>query len=764
MIKPNRVCNKYLRLVIFSLAALCVSYFVYAFFPISDIDPGRRIPLGVRKENGALYVEGEVLIKFRRGVKRNIVDSIADSNLSTVITRYSALTKQDACEYAHFKSKFKTTLQMTEEFKKLAEVSAVSPNYLQHVDDTVPNDENWDYLWGLHNTGQFGATPDVDIDAPEAWDINVGSSSVIIGVIDTGIDYNHPDLIPNLWVNPGEIADGIDNDGNGYTDDIFGINAIANNGDPIDEHSHGTHVSGTIGAAGNNSLGVAGVNWHVKMIAAKFIDASGWGEDADAIECIDYLLDLKTTYGQNIVAVNASFGGGDYDPVMESAINALGTAGIVFCAAAGNDYMDNDVSPHYPSSYTCANIISVTAVDYLGYQNFNYGKTSVDLAAPGTDILSTYPGLYYPKAGDIFFDDMESGAGKWTTGGINNSWAITTEQELFVNPDFPVPSPPHFWSDSPGAYYLPDTDSWLMTATDIDLSGYVGQDIFIGFGSAMLFEPGIDHAYVEVSGDSGGTWHSLMDYSEYPIYWYIPLNCTIPDFVKTDKFRFRFHLVTDFSWEWPGWLIDDVGIGTVNFYGYEYKMGTSMATPHVTGAVALMAAQYPSESVAERIARILDNVTPLPSLIDTCVTEGMLNLYQSLMANPSPEINVRRGSRNFLDGSLNELGTISLDKIIGKDIVITVENLGTAELNLTGSPDKVTLSGPEAKYFIVTKQPGTPVPQGGSTNFKIRTVKVTAPNLPVGWQKNLQIDITIPNDDADENSYTFTLKAKVVKK
>jgi hypothetical protein len=285
---------------------------------------------------------------------------------------------------------------------------------------------------------------------------------------------------------------------------------------------------------------------------------------------------FKTTYGQNIVAANASFGGGEYDPVLESAIDAMGTAGIIFCAAAGNDWSDNDVIPHYPSSSPCPNIIAVTAVDYMGWQNFNFGATSVDLGAPGVEILSTIPAVYSPQSGDIFFDDMESGAGNWVTGGINNSWAITTDQEIFENPLYPVPSPPHFWSDSPGGLYLADTDSWLMNASDIDLTALVGQSLYLDFGSAEALEPffPVDHGYVEVSGDGGGTWLTIMDFVQAAYYWYMPWNALIPDSVKTVNFRFRFRLVTDFQDEFNGWLIDDVGIGTTDFYGYGYKSGT----------------------------------------------------------------------------------------------------------------------------------------------------------------------------------------------
>ncbi|MCB0252052.1 MAG: S8 family serine peptidase, partial [Anaerolineae bacterium] len=176
-------------------------------------------------------------------------------------------------------------------------VAYAEPNYLLSV-DTTPNDPGYSGMWGLDNNGQTGGTPDADIDAPEAWSIETGDGSVVVGIIDTGIDVDHPDLVDNLWTNPGEIAgNGIDDDSNGYVDDVHGINAITGTGNPDDDHGHGTHTAGTIGATGNNGTQVVGVAWDVQLMACKFLDASGSGSTADAIECVQYttLMGAKLT-------------------------------------------------------------------------------------------------------------------------------------------------------------------------------------------------------------------------------------------------------------------------------------------------------------------------------------------------------------------------------------------------------------------------------------------------------------------------------------
>lgn len=289
--------------------------------------------------------------------------------------------------------------------KQLSRHSAIEiaePNYLLHAIENsnvvIPNDPRFTELWGMNNTGAGGGVNDADIDAPEAWDLTKGSKDVIVGVIDTGTDYNHPDLAANIWTNPNEIAgNGIDDDNNGVIDDIHGFSAVNNNGNPMDGQGHGTHVSGTIGASGDNATGVVGVNWNVTMIPCQFLGADGSGTTAGAIACINYFKNLKQNHGVNVRLTSNSWGGGGFSQALSDAIQAGNNAGILFIAAAGNDADNSDVTPHYPSAYNLPGIISVASTDRAdNLSSFStYGAVSVDLGAPGSAILSTTPNNTY---------------------------------------------------------------------------------------------------------------------------------------------------------------------------------------------------------------------------------------------------------------------------------------------------------------------------------------------------------------------------------
>jgi len=617
-----------------------------AEIPASSLHPQRQSTAKMAKK-APKYKEGEVIVKFKKNIQMSQAKALTHSMNLNVAKEFKTLSKVKKKAYMLIRSKSLSTEELISKLRSDPNVESVEPNYI-YKPLKVPNDPKFGKLWGQHNTGQTingtNGTEDADVDAPEAWDISTGSDTVVIAVIDTGVDYLHEDLAANMWKNPNEIPDnGIDDDGNGYVDDVYGIDAANNSGDPMDvvaeDGGHGTHVSGTIAAVGNNGKGVVGVSWNTRIMALKFLSTvDGGSTTSGAIECLEYVIAQKNA-GVNIVATNNSWGGGGFETALKDAIQSTNNLGILFIAAAGNDEEDNDVTPHYPSSYDLPGIISVAATDQddelvstrKHYYGSNYGASSVDLAAPGINILSSIPRQYTPKSGDIFFDDMESGIGKWITGGTNNTWAISDNQEDFENSSFPVPSPTHFLSDSPGVDYSPNTNSWVKLKDDIDLSGYgAGSHVYVGIGSAMYIEGNYDHATVEVSGDGGSTWKTLFDFSGYARYWQNPYTFEIPDSVKTAHFSLRFRLNSDDSYQYPGWLIDNIGIGTEASSQYAYYGGTSMATPQVTGAVAVLASIYTGDSIARRKARILDSVDTLASLNGKVSTGGRLNLKSAI--------------------------------------------------------------------------------------------------------------------------------------
>ena len=261
------------------------------------------------------------------------------------------------------------------------EVAAFEQDAVRQIEST-PNDTSLNQLWGMSK-----------IDAYSAWNLTTGGSGanrVVVAVIDTGADYTHPDLAANIWNNPNAGKDG-------FVGDFHGYDFANNDGNPMDDNGHGTHVAGTIGAVGNNGLGVAGVNWAVSIMPLKFMTATGSGYLSDAIRAINYTTMERTQYGVNVRVINASWGGGGFSAAMQSAIQAAGNAGILFVAAAGNDAANNDAVPHYPAGYNSTNVIAVAATDQNDrLASFScYGATTVDLAAPGVSIYSTVPGNRY---------------------------------------------------------------------------------------------------------------------------------------------------------------------------------------------------------------------------------------------------------------------------------------------------------------------------------------------------------------------------------
>ena len=288
----------------------------------------------------------------------------------------------------------------------------------------VPNDPGFSQEWGLDNTGQSGGTPGADISAAPAWDITTGSSSVVIGIVDTGVDYNHPDLAPNMWTNPGEIAgNGKDDDGNGFVDDVHGYDFADNDSDPGPGSGHGTHVAGIAAGAGNNGTGATGTAWHASIMALKTFSDDGSGYISDSVSALNYAAMMRRTYGVNVRVTNNSWVTDQYVSSLRTALKADGDAGILTVAAAGNGSYNVDASPLYPAAYDLNTIISVAGTDrYDNLADFSvWGPNTVDLAAPAANIYGPIPGTGYNSGSGVSY------AAPFVTGVVALAWSAAPD-------------------------------------------------------------------------------------------------------------------------------------------------------------------------------------------------------------------------------------------------------------------------------------------------------------------------------------------------
>ena len=613
----------------------------------AELEPkiGESLSLLTATSDRPLYKPGSIIVRFKPDIASSPVRLAQASNAAhtqlgaTVTTDYSniglpgmqALHLPDGVSVA----------EAVQIYSRNPNVLYAEPNYYYYVDivpdevhsqnlpaedgaERIPNDPEFGKLWGLHNTGQVisgrTGTVDADIDAPEAWSITTGSPDVIIAVIDTGVMYTHPDLAANIWKNPGEIpGNGIDDDHNGYIDDVYGWNFYDDNNDPNDLDGHGTHCAGTIAGVGNNTEGVAGVMWNAKIMSLQFLSPDGPGDTADAILAIQY----ATMMGADIIS--CSWGGGGYSQALKDAIDA--SPALVVCAA-GNDGMDNDAKPSYPSSYTSANILAVAAsnnIEQLASFS-NIGATSVDVVAPGETIYSTY--ITHPRV-TAFYDPMDS-LNAWNADA---PWGLNTTHYV---------SPPSSADDSPGGNYAPNTYAWLTTKNPIDLRGLQGTTLT--FAARWELETGSDVLHVVSSpddydyythgyltGSSDGEWGSI----------------TVPfDMYDGSQVYIGFLLQTDDTVQKDGVLIDDIRITVIEpgsvTAGYGYLSGTSMATPHVSGVAGLIRSINTSLSATEIKDAIINTVDKKPAYTGKVVSGGRVNAYSALNAvtpviEPAPQ-------------------------------------------------------------------------------------------------------------------------------
>jgi subtilisin family serine protease len=372
------------------LLALTALGFAVASLPLAQAH-AVHVPsqAGARRQSDVHpYREAELLVRFHHDATSVAVGSAHGRVRATVAQRFDSIPGLQLVRLPAGTA----VDEAMRSYRALGAVRYAEPNYVVTA-LAVPNDPLFGQLWGLHNTGQAGGKADEDIDAPEAWNLATGSSNVVVAILDTGLDYEHVDLAANVFINAADCnGDGVDDDGNGYVDDCYGIDFFNEDSDPWDDNGHGTHVAGTIGATGNNGIGVTGVNWSVRLLPCKFLDYFGRGFVSDAIRCLDYVKAMKDR-GENVIATNNSWGGPAFSQALQDAIDAQLDSGILFVAAAGNDASDIDGGPFFPASYDLPNVISVAATTRSGSLApfSNYGQRSVHLGAPGHEILSTTP-------------------------------------------------------------------------------------------------------------------------------------------------------------------------------------------------------------------------------------------------------------------------------------------------------------------------------------------------------------------------------------
>jgi subtilisin family serine protease len=627
-------------------------------------DRGKSV---VPRDGGAKFVPGEFLIRFREGVD--------DGEKDKALKEHGARKKKRLPVPGLFLARLERPGNVEAVIRALSrrpDVLYAEPNWIYRPTAT-PNDPYFGELWGLHQPAN-----DADIDAPEAWDITTGNTDIVVAVVDTGVAYDHPDLSPNMWNNPGETGLGretnnLDDDENGYVDDYRGWDFYAGDKDPRDADGHGTHVAGTIGAKGNNVTGVVGVNWTARMMAVRVL-----GPDGGTNEMVTSGFAYAAQNGAKVV--NASLGGGGSSQAMLDVIN--GAPGTLFVVAAGNDAANNDdaSTPTYPCNYTAANLICVAATDQNdALADFsNYGTTSVDLAAPGDLIKSTWPGFT-----QIFSDGFETSLANWTTGGTHNTWAQTDEAAAFQS---------YSATDSPGTNYLANTDSKLRLAAPVSFAGRNGCQA--RFALEFNLEEGLDWLLLEATttptdGNSWveqGAWSGLGGSDLW--YWG---ETDLSLFNGQSSVHLRFRLLTDEEVQEDGVHLDQFEIRcfgtTYTADDYRQLSGTSMATPHVAGVAALAWSLNDHRTVAQIRSALLENTDPLASLSGKVVTGGRLNAQKVVAALAPPPVPACTGFTPTI------VGTPGPDMLVGTSGNDVISGLGGDDVLIGGTGDDKLCGG-----------------------------------------------------------------------
>ncbi|MFQ5470554.1 MAG: S8 family serine peptidase [Gammaproteobacteria bacterium] len=574
------------------------------------------------------YMPGEVIVKYKqKGAALSAVGVVSQlrESLTTNIDRVKLNTDV-------------TVEQAVEHLNQQSNIEYAQPNYIKRL-QTVPNDPLFNLQWGLSNTGQavqgtnsqfVSGFPGADIDAVSAWDVTTGSSSIIVAVVDSGIDDNHPDLKPNLWHNPEEIPNnGIDDDDNGFIDDDIGWDMVSNDNKPFDLNGHGTHVAGIVAARGNDGANGSGVNWSSSLMVLRALDENGLATTATAVEAINYAVNN----GARII--NTSYGSDILDSIERDAIANAGNNGVLVVAAACNEGNDSDKLPCYPASYDLSNIIAVAATDQFdNLASFsNRGATSVDVGAPGVNIVSTFPDFQ-----QVWFDDLNS-ASLWAFGGVPDTWTISGG----------------LLNDSPGGSYAQNSNNWAMSP-QIDLTGEKNCRLIADIATAQLSSP--DKVSVEASADQN-QWQTLNEIDNTVSQFTGKVYVDLGGFSGTGPFYFRTRLQTDNFSELDGIKIRsfEIQCPSANYQNANALLdGTSAAAPFVSGVAALVLSQRSTLTAQELASVLINSVDTSPSLTGNVVSNGRIDAAGALFAQPAPG-DISQQQNNATKSNSNGKGT-----------------------------------------------------------------------------------------------------------
>jgi subtilisin family serine protease len=537
------------------------------------------------------YVQGELIIRYKKTVsehrKRRHLESMEVRAVRAVprtdinvVQLPEGVTVEDALR----------------RYQQDQEIEHAQPNWIYRL-ARVPADPLFSQLWGLYNTGQSvnGGSPGMyraDISMPEAWDIATGKGSVIVAVIDTGVDYNHPDLGANIW-----------RDGNGNP----GYDFVDNDNDPMDYSRHGTHIAGIIGAVGNNGIGITGVNWNVSLMPLRTFDGAEESTDERIIRAINYARD----HGAKVI--NASWGEYSFSSVLKDAIESFGAVGGLFVTAAGNERNNNDEKGFYPASFTLENIVAVAATDQNDYlASFsNYGVASVHLAAPGTNTNATVP----PRD-EVLHNTFNFGfPGDWTTGGTNNTWGVRNGR----------------LTDS-ATGYVRSTNSWAQPP-NFSLANKSKCQVSFSVDYSIKTN---DFLLLEVTRNGGATWSTLRTFMGSSSFF---VEETLKAYENNASLSLRFRLSVQPTSTGNGWVrIDDFDVLCVGDHSgkyplYTYLNGTSMATGHAAGVAALVRGQNPLLTGSQVRQLLVENVDPRSFPV---LSGGRLNALRSVASASLP--------------------------------------------------------------------------------------------------------------------------------